>query len=298
MRIRSTQRNAGNGGEGGGEQLESAEIIPLGALMRRSGMITDAQLADIISRQQQTGSLFGQAAVELGFATDDQILKAVAEQQHFPLFPEGDQRLDPALVVAFDPSDPLADSTRDLRRLITTQRRAENEPIGIIVLLSVDAPSEGGIIVGNLAVSFAQAGYATLLVDANTDQPMQHGLFRTSNRAGVTTMLSRSGPIAGNVLPTALPNLMIMPAGPAVPNAAELFDKVRIMHRLRQLGDQFDIILVDATASKVEEVAVLEGADAATVAVRRHYSATNNFRSMVRQLAAQGVPVLGSVFVE
>lgn len=298
MRIRSSHRAGAGSGEGGSAVLESAPVLPLGKIMRDTGLISDHQLGEIIARQEKTGTLFGQAAVELGYVTEAQIRAAVAEQQNFPLFEAGDSRLDPVLVAAFDPRDQLSEDSRDLRRMLTTRVRPDGEAIRLVVMLSVDAPSEGAIIAGNLAVSFAQANYSTLLVDGNVTEPLLHGMFRTSNRNGVSTMLSRGGPVEPNIQRTVVPNLSLISAGPPVPNAAELFDKVRIMHRLSEAADQYDIVLVDVSDSKPEEAAVLEGADAAIITVRRHYSSTTTFKAIVKHLETQNVLVLGTVFIE
>lgn len=297
MRLRSSV-SAGAAAPTEADLADRPNLVPLGTLLTNAGVIDEAQLAAIIDRQQRTGRLFGEVAVEMGLVSREDIQRAVAEQQHFLLLSPGDPRLDPIVVAGFDPHDVVAQAANEIRRKIATSARTDGRRIQSLVMLGVDTPTETSVLSANLAVCFAQAGYRTLLVDANLADPQMQGLFRVPNRTGVSSMLSRATPVAEHVQPTAFDNLSLITSGPDVPNASALFDKVRLFRRLASVSDRYDIILVDAGGSAPDGVTIFDGADGALIAVRRHSSSTTVFRRMVERLENVGVGTLGSIYVE
>ena len=64
--------------------------VRLGNVLLRRGLITESQLAQAISRHEQTGKMVGEVLVELGQVTPEDIGRALAEQLGIPFFELGD----------------------------------------------------------------------------------------------------------------------------------------------------------------------------------------------------------------
>lgn len=296
MRLRSTHNDAVS--REPATHGPTAPARPLGTVLRDSGQISQSQLDKIVRSQEGSGRLFGEIAIDMGFVTQAQIDRAIAEQQEFYLLDESDPRLDPAIVAAFRPHDPLANAARDLRRSIATSTMGDGRSVRSVAILGIAASTEASLLAANLAVCCAQAGYRTLLVDANLDEPVQHGLFRVPNRVGVSSFHSRPTTLQDMIQATAIPSLSLLSAGPAVPNSLELLERERLFSRLDKIEAMFDVVLVDASQARPDAVGVFDGAEGAVIVVRQHGSSMRDFRTMVDSLDGVSVATLGSIFVE
>lgn len=288
MRIRSSL--ASQAGVSAKRRID--ERRALGAVLA----LDPSQQEAVMQRQVETGHLFGEVAVELGFVTVDQVHRAIKQQQGFSVLEDGDQRLDPLVVTAFDPRDPLTSIARNLRATLTAALRPDGRPVRSVAFIGSDTDAELPVMVANLAVACAQTGAPTLLVDADLDHPHQHALFRVRNRAGVTTMLA--GKAQDELLQsTAIGGLSLLTAGPAVPNASELFDRQRLANELEVLIENFDLVLIDA-GCEATAVPAAKGLDAAIIVLRRNVSYMRNTRLLVEKLESNGQAVLGTVLVD
>ncbi len=118
-----------------------------------------------------------------------------------------------------------------------------------IAILGVTSPnpSEGkSTIAANLAVTLAQAGFVTLLIDADLRRPSQHRIFGGANERGLSTLLSGPDrPWTWAAQETMLPNLTLIPAGPLPPNPADLLSLERLRELLTAMRETFDVIVID-----------------------------------------------------
>lgn len=266
-----------------------------GDLLVDMGALEQGDLDKVTRRQSETGEMFGEAAIALGLVNESTLARAVERQQNFHVLSPDDDRVDPMVVAAFHPTDPFAQAARRLRSTISATSRADGEPLHLLMLLAVDTRAEAALLAANLAVAFAQTGYRTLLVDANLDAPVQHDLFRVSNRSGLSVLLAK-GDAGDAVQPTAISRLSVLPAGPMVRNFGELLDRARLYTRLREIADRFDIVLVDASHDDPAiAVAAADGADGSMIVVRRDDSSMQRLRSLIDELEKRGAPVMGTV---
>lgn len=255
-------------------------------------------VAAVAAHQVSTGKLFGEAAVELGLVTGDQVLRAVEEQQGFSVLADDDTRVDPLVVSAFDPDDKLSLEVRSLRALVTGAKRIDGGRVQSIAVLGLDAGAETPVLTANLAVAFAQAGYRTLLVDSDLSNPQHHALFRLRNRAGLTTILSNASRADTVVQTTAINGLGVITSGPSVPNASELLDRRRLAGSLESISDDYDLMLVDAGDGIENAVSASLGLDATILVVRRDITETRLLSRVVEKLESAGMTLLGTVLVD
>ncbi len=116
-------------------------------------------------------------------------------------------------------------------------------------LMTSAVPSEGkSFISTNLAVSFAQQGLRTLLIDADLRRPVIHTLFGEANHApGLVDCLVGNMPVQQALRPSvASENLYLLLAGTTAPNPAELLTGPALTQLIERLRGAFDRIIIDS----------------------------------------------------
>ena len=272
------------------EPIEALDATPPGApvldrsigeLIAESCKLTPAQVEKILAQQRQTGVRFGEAAIDLGLATTDDVLVALAQQYHYPYAHQGQRKLNPELVSLNEPFSPLAESFRAVRSQV--MKRVFNDRSGPRKALAVISPNAGDgktFFAANLAISLAQLGGRTLLIDADMRGPRQHEVFNLNNAAGLAGILSGRSPGSPVVQPVpGVPGLFVLPVGNTPPNPLELVERPAFGLLLRALTLKFDYVVVDTPAAQY-------GADAAVIADRCGASL---------MLARQGVSSIAAV---
>ena len=108
-------------------------------------------------------------------------------------------------------------------------------------------PGEGkSTIAANLAVTLAQAGFMTALLDTDLRRPTQHQIFGVGNERGMSTLLTAvDRPWSWAAHETMTPNLTLIPSGPLPPNPADLLSLDRLRQILTDMRGSFDVIVVD-----------------------------------------------------
>ncbi|MEZ4836278.1 MAG: polysaccharide biosynthesis tyrosine autokinase [Caldilineaceae bacterium] len=149
------------------------------------------------------------------------------------------------LITQCEPRHPISEAYRGVR----TNLQFSNIDVGLRSLVTTSAnPSEGKTTtVANLAVTMAQAGLRTVLVDADLRRPMQHKIFALSQSPGITDALVQPDAWAGAfVRATHVSNLYLLSSGAAPPNPAELLGSQRMQQLLSQIAADADVVLIDA----------------------------------------------------
>jgi succinoglycan biosynthesis transport protein ExoP len=193
---------------------------------------------------------------------------------------EDAQAVTPDLVVHQAPLSGPAEAARALRTNI--QFLSPDKPFKKLLVTSA-GPSEGKTTVAvSLAIAMAQADQRVLLVDCDLRRPRVHRVFGKKNDIGLTVALLGDDVLTDSLLPTDIPNLSVLPAGPIPPNPAELLQSDRFARVVADLSERFDRIIFDSPpVVPVTDAAVLATQVDATILVLRAHG-TN------RDLALQG----------
>ena len=147
------------------------------------------------------------------------------------------------VITQHNPKSPISESYVKLRTNI--ELSSIDTPIQTIMLTSAN-PGEGkSTTSANLAVVYAQTGKKVLLIDADLRKPTAHHFFMTSNRGGLTSVLTNQQTLAGAIKDTPTENLQVLPSGPIPPNPSELLSSKKMASLLTELRTQYDIIIVD-----------------------------------------------------
>src|SRR4051794_35381091 len=96
------------------------------------------------------------------------------------------------LVTLTNPRPPASEGYRTLRTNLMFS--SIDQPLHTLVVTSA-GPDEGkSTTVANIAVTLAQGGKRTILVDADLRRPSQHTIWGLSQEPGLTTMLLENMP--------------------------------------------------------------------------------------------------------
>ncbi|MDX3908904.1 MAG: hypothetical protein QHC67_03705 [Sphingobium sp.] len=195
--------------------------------------------------------------------------------------------LDPHLVAALSPDDPLAQAARNLRAMISAARLENGERPKVVVLLGADADAETALLSANVAIASAQSGWRTLLVDTDSADPVQHRLFGLPYYTG--TGQDDGGEPELIVRASSIPRLALATAKHSTSASAS----VQMHSALRQVTEDFDLTIVDAS-HRSRSSAPTYGADAAVVVLRRDFTAVADTQEIVHSLRTAGTAVLGT----
>jgi chain length determinant protein tyrosine kinase EpsG len=234
----------------------------IGAIISETRNLSAEQVEQILQYQREKGVRFGEAAITLGYASADDVLFALAQQFHYPYAPEERRKLNPELVALNQPFSYQAESFRAIRSQVTSRVFTETDvQRRALAVVSPDSGDGKTFFAANLAVTLAQLGGRTLLVDADMRGPRQHEVFGLENNAGLSGILS--GRSESKVVQQAhgIPSLFVLPVGITPPNPLELVERPAFSLLIRELTAKFDHVVVDTPAA-------VYGADAAVIAAR------------------------------
>jgi non-specific protein-tyrosine kinase len=147
-----------------------------------------------------------------------------------------------SLITLTDPRSPVSEAYRTLRTNLSFY--SLDNPIRTLVVTSPATGEGKSTTVANLAVTMAQSGRRTILVDCDLRRPSLHTLFTLSSEPGLTNMVldETEAPLQK----TSVENLWLLASGPKPPNPADLLGTHKVDKVIEQLTAQADIVLFDA----------------------------------------------------
>ena len=122
--------------------------------------------------------------------------------------------------------------------------RAKDEIVSIIV--TSEKPAAGkSIVSANIATTYAQAGYSTLIIDGDMRKPTQNYIFEEANYDGLSNLIIGKSDYDKAIRSTRVPNLDLLTSGPIPPNPSELIDSDRFYEIYNELLRRYDFVLID-----------------------------------------------------
>jgi receptor protein-tyrosine kinase len=273
----------------------------IGEILVEAGRLEQAEVDRILAYQHETELRFGEAGVELGLLTEADILYALSLQFDYPfLQPGGPEPISPEIVAAYTPFTPEGERLRGLRSQL--QLRWFDEATRRTAMAVVgDSRQEGrSRLVANLAVTFAQLGQRTLLIDGDLRAPRQHKLFKIDNHVGLSNLLAGRMQDQAVSFVHGIPGLAILPSGPRPPNPAELLGRSAFGRILEQSKSSFDVVLIDtpAFATGSEAALLARATGGCLVVARSNLTRCSAFQRVVGSLIDTGVYIVGSVLID
>jgi len=156
-----------------------------------------------------------------------------------------DKRIE--LVAQHLPKSQMSEAFRALRTSILLSQ-ADHPPQ--VILVTSALPREGKTTAAaNLAVTLAQLGDKTVLVDADLRKPGVGRLLNLTGGkyAGLSSYLAGVSSLDLVSIPhPAIPNLVAIPTGPLPPNPADLLSSHKLVEAIAELRTKFKFIVIDS----------------------------------------------------
>jgi Mrp family chromosome partitioning ATPase len=248
----------------------------IGVILVDTGRLSVKDAEKVLRLQKDQGKRFGDAAIDLGLVTQDDIRFALSQQFDYPYLPDGDASLSDELVAAYKPFSPAVEKLRTLRSQLMLRWFNAERQNNALTIMSPGNKEGRSFIAANLSIVFSQLGERTLLIDADLRAPRQ--------------------PEAVVRVPTLL-GLSVLPAGAIPPNPQELLGRPGFTLLLESLIRDFDVVIIDTPAASEHDEAQLIAtrAGAALMLARTNISSIPEVTQLARSLQQNGAMVVGSV---
>ena len=259
----------------------------MGDIIAKSGKLSEERIELILAHQREHGGRFGQSAVALGYATEEDVLHALSEQFNYPVATDEQRRQSPELVAVNEPFSRQAEVFRTIRsQLLMNVFNQQAPPRRALAVVSPCAGDGKTFFAANLAITLAQLGGRALLVDADLRAPRQHEVFNMTNEAGLSGILSgRAERRVVRQVP-AVPGLFLLTVGVTPPNPLELVERPAFGLLVHELTKKFDHVVLDTSAAEYGEDAAVVAArcGAALVVARKHASRVKLLKELAETL--------------
>ena len=147
------------------------------------------------------------------------------------------------LITHFAPKSPVSEAYRSLR---TNIQFAKADKKVKTALVTSSVPGEGkSTTVANLAITFAQMGAKTLLIDADLRRPVLHGIFGCSRNEGLTNVLVGRSTLEEAIHQTRIEGLNLLVSGTLPPNPSELLNSKVMIKLVEKVASVYDFVLFD-----------------------------------------------------
>jgi protein-tyrosine kinase len=282
-----------------------------------SGRLNPEGTVRIHEAMRTMGLGFGDAAIQLGLITPEELAEATQAARELPpkspdgIFEGAIHRMSfnrglpvkyvgmvkagPSLILVRDPDNTYSEQIRALRTellLLNGASRSGN----LIVILSPCQGEGRTQLCAELAIAFSQLGQRTLLVDADLRRPRVHSLFESDNIVGLGQALA-SGGIAQLLGVEKLPHLSVLIAGPSVPNPLELLTNGHFQRQMTDWRKKYSMIIIDTPpiTEFADGLAIASFADQVVIVGRSGSTPHRNMKEMLRRMGGTQSRIVGAV---
>ena len=201
----------------------------------------------------------------------------------------------PELTVHYEPLSGVAEAARALRTNLLFMN--PDHPYRVMLVTSA-VPAEGKTTVAcSIAIALAQGGQRVCIIDCDLRRPRLHRIFDRAGDAGLTNALVGDATLDEIALPTLVPNLSSIPAGPIPPNPADMLHSERFKNLLAELAGRFDRIVIDSPplAAVTDSAIIAKLVDGTVFVVRAFRTSVSMSQLGLRALTDVDANVIGCV---
>ncbi len=211
-------------------------------------------------------------------------------------------------VIYFDPAAPARPLVTDadthapraeaFRVLCTNIQFLEVDRPSKVITITSPLPGDGKSTTAvNIAITMAQSGVRTVLVEADLRRPRIADYLRLEPAVGLTTVLRGQLDVDAALQPWGSNGLHVITSGAIPPNPAELLQSKAMAGVLADLNERFDMVIIDAPPLlPVTDAAVLASVADGAILVARHGATTKDGAAQSKQrLIAVDATLFGTV---
>ena len=166
------------------------------------------------------------------------------------------------------------------------------------VVVTSTGPHEGKTLVSSsLAITLAQAGQRTIVVDADMRRPRMHEALGRSQEPGLSNVLVGEAALADATRATSVPNLTLLAAGHIPPNPVELLCSPKYNDLIAELKRRFDWVVIDAPpVMPVTDAAVVANNSSGVLfVIGSEMTPRHNAAAAIEQLKSANAKFIGAV---
>jgi capsular exopolysaccharide synthesis family protein len=149
------------------------------------------------------------------------------------------------LITLDNPKSPISEAYRSLR---TSLVYSDGEDKVKSILVSSAGPGDGKTTtVANLAITLANMGKKTILIDTDLRRPVVNKVFNVKKSPGITEFLTgHVEKFSDTIVKTSVENLYVVPSGIVPPNPSELLGSKKLVNLIKELESKWDMVLFDS----------------------------------------------------
>jgi capsular exopolysaccharide synthesis family protein len=194
-----------------------------------------------------------------------------------------------------DPDEPSVESYRALRTNVTFV--GAEKPLQFISVTS-PAPREGKSTTAiNLALTLAQSGRRTILIDGDLRRSSVHRAFGLVQEPGLTDILIGGVSASEGIRPDIAPALDLLPSGSTPPNPSELLGSAAMDALIAELRHDYEYIIMDTppTLPVTDAAVVATNADATILVIKSGDTEESSAQRAMHQLRRVRARIAGAV---
>ncbi|MCO4603454.1 capsular polysaccharide biosynthesis protein CpsD [Streptococcus infantarius subsp. infantarius] len=192
----------------------------------------------------------------------------------------------------------MVKSMEEYYNSIRTNIQFSGRDLKVITLTSAQTGEGKSTTSVNLAISFAKAGFRTLLIDADTRNSVMSGTFKSKERYdGLTSYLSGNAELSDVICDTTVDNLMVIPAGQVPPNPTSLIQNDNFKAMIETVRGLYDYVIIDTPPlGLVIDAAILaHHSDASLLVTKAGADKRRTITKLKEQLEQSGSVFLGVI---
>ena len=148
------------------------------------------------------------------------------------------------LITHQEPRSPISEAFRSFRTNIELTKI--DKKLNTFAVTSSTSGEGKTTTIVNLAISFAQFGHKTLLIDSDMRKPVINKMFDVNRSPGLSELIIKKATFDTAIKKTDVENLSILPSGNIPPNPSELIGSKKMSDLVKELSKKYDKIFFDA----------------------------------------------------
>jgi len=192
----------------------------------------------------------------------------------------------------------IAEDYRTIRTSLLLSH-ADNAPKTIVFTSAMSKEGKSST-AANMAVAFAQLEKKVLLIDADLRRPRLHHIFKVNNNKGLSGVLAGKLKLDDSIRTTSIDNIWLLCSGLIPPHPAELLNSKNMNVLMKEVKNDFDIVLIDSppVLAVVDSVILSTSADAVVIVIKVGKTTNKTFVAALEELNRVKANIEGVVFNE
>lgn len=188
--------------------------------------------------------------------------------------------------------------TETFRSIHSTLKLNDESKNAKIILATSTVPSEGkSFVSSNLALTFANHGERTLLLDADLRLPNIASSMQLENELGLLDHIEQGTSLDEAIISEVYPNLDVLPTGGKSKNPTQILVSAQFEAMLADLRDRYDRIVIDSPplAAVSDALNLLPFIDGILYVIKFNTVKRKTASANVRRLWESNTPVFGAI---